>query len=66
MQWHDRKLANRYLAAHGWVRGEAGFISPDGAYRAQAATATVGATTFVAIQFEEVADQTEWTNAARD
>jgi len=64
--WNSRKTANQYFAERGWTRDDAGFLSPNGAYRVNAATSrdADGTESFVTLEFSEVADEAEWASQA--
>jgi hypothetical protein len=66
--WSSRKTANRYFAEKGWTRDHAGFLSPNGDYRVNAATARDADSTesFVSLEFSEVEDKAEWASQEAD
>lgn len=69
VEWRGRHAANRHLVIKGWVRAERGFLSPDGAYRADTTTArdsTLAAESFVLVTFEEVVDEQGWVGGSAE
>ena len=63
LEWPDRHVGNRFFQQRGWFESDRGFISPDGRYRASNVSARDDALTsesFVIVEFEEVADEAEF------
>ncbi|HET9421133.1 MAG TPA: hypothetical protein VFO49_08345 [Nocardioides sp.] len=62
--WPYRKTAFAYLDRHGWAEGDAGRVSPDGAYQVNASRVRDEDQTFVILTFREIADEAEWAEGA--